>query len=235
MIACDSNSGSSDTGDKTPPDNVSGNVSGVVQDAGTGTLLPNIAVTLNSVQTTTDSDGRFAFQDVAVGSKVLEATTTGYGTYTEEINVQSGTNNHDISLIRKAHYQFLSNWGDLDLYLPPSVFTFRGVIFLGEPSGQDARGFASGIPRTSAAPGLNEFVNAERARSLQLAEKHGLALMGSHNANRSRIEDTILAALQQFAGDGAHPELAQAPVLATGFSWGGCLAYEFAEYSPSVP
>ena len=178
-----------------------------------------------------DQDGRFAFKDVATGSQNLKATTTGYSTYSVQIEVQSGQNNHDISLIRKAHYQFVSIDGNHDLYLPPGVSTFRGVIFLGNPSGVDARGFASGNPMNSV-PGRDELIALDRERSLQLAEKHELALMGSEGVTNGRVTDTILAALEQFATESAHPELAQAPLLMTGFSLGGCLAYRFAQDRP---
>ena len=232
MIACDSNSGGDDSDDETPQVNVKGDVAGAVQHDGTGMMLPGITVTIGSLQTTTDSEGRFSFKDVAGGSKNLQVTTTGYDSYSATISVKSGTNSHNISLIRTAHYQYQSDSGDFDLYLPPSVSTFRGVIFLGEPQTQDARGFAHGNSVSGAAPGLNVFVAAERARSLQLAEKHGLALLGSRNTARGPVKSTIQTALNRFAADSAHPELAQAPVLATGFSWGGCISFEFAKTLP---
>lgn len=62
-----------------------------------------------------------------------------------------------------------------------------------------------------------------------LAEKYGLALMGVEgtalDGNGTR---SVLAALEQIAGESGHPELAHAPLLMMGFSFGGGFAYEFA-------
>jgi len=235
MIACDSNSNGSNDDSDTGNETASGNLSGVVQDAVTKTPLPGITVTLNLVETTTDQDGRFAFQDVSVGIRNLKATTTGYDTYDVRIQVQPGENTRDISLNRTYHYQLVSADGlpgNYDLYIPPGVSTIRGVIFLGNPSGVDTRGFASGNPMNSAFPGRDELIALDRARSLQLAEKYGLALMGSEGVFNERVTDTILAALEQFATESARPELAQAPLLMTGFSLGGCISYRFAQDRP---
>jgi dienelactone hydrolase len=218
-MACDSSSADEE---ESP-----GTLSGVVREAGTETPLSDITVQLGNVQTTTDQDGRFAFQEVPVGSMTLQVSMEGFDAYTQRIVVEAGDNSVDISLVRTSYYEFSPpSGGNYGLYLPPGVSTYRGVIFLVAPSTRDSRGFASGIPRVSPPPGLNENVAAVRQRSLLLAEKYGLALMGAQVALIGQQSD-ILPVLDQFAEDTGHPELAQAPLLVMGFSFGGCFAYEF--------
>ncbi|NNE46779.1 MAG: hypothetical protein HKN37_08985 [Rhodothermales bacterium] len=219
-IGCDSS-----VADDPPADDLPVTLSGVVRDQDTNSPLSDITVELNSAQTkTTDQAGRFEFRDVPLGANALRVSETGFDDYTRQINVSAGDNSHDVSLLRITLYEFDEAGDFYELYLPAGGSTYRGVIFLGEPSTQDTRGFASGIPRTNAAPGLNEFVAAERQRSLQLAETYGLALMGAE-VTRSTV--FLVRALEHFAEESGHPELAKAPVLAMGFSFGGCLAYEF--------
>lgn len=219
-IGCDSN-----VADDPPADDLPVTLSGAVREQGTGSPLSDVTVELNSDQTTTtDQAGRFEFREVPVGTNALLVREAGFDDYTIEIFVRAGDNIHDVSLSRKTLYEF-DGAGDLyEIYLPAGGSTYRGVIFLGEPSTQDTRGFASGIPRTNAAPGLNEFVAAERQRSLQLADTYSLALMGAEVTTSTVF---LVRALEHFAEESGHPELAKAPVLAMGFSFGGCLAYEF--------
>ena len=209
-----------------PPDSQS-TLSGVVREQGTETPLPDITVALNSLQTTTDQNGRFTFQELPVGLRTLQVSTTGFDAYTKQIVVEAGDNSLDISLVRTTYYEFSS--GDSDhfgIYLPPGVSTYRGVIFLGPPSSHDSRGFANGTPLVSPYPELIEFVAAERQRSLPLAEKYGLALMGAQVRSVNE-QFRLLSALEHFAEESGHPELAQAPLLMMGFSLGACYAYEF--------
>jgi dienelactone hydrolase len=206
-----------------------GTLSGMVREAGAETPLPGISVALGNAQTTTDPQGRFAFREVSLGLQTLQVSTAGFDAYTKRVDVQAGGNSVDVSLARTTYFEFSSTgYGDdYGIHIPPGVSTYRGVIFLAPAQAYDTRGFASGTPRMSGHPdGFNALVAEERERSLVLAEKYGLALMG---ADVSALSETagVLAALEHVAEASGHPELAQAPLLAVGFSFGGCFAYEF--------
>ena len=228
-VGCDSGG---DGGDATPPA-PRGTLAGVVREAGTQTPIPSLTVMLGSIQTTTGPDGRFEFRDVPLGPKTITIGATRFDAYTHEITLQAGSNTHDVSLPRRTYYQHNTNAGNIGMYLPSGVATFRGVIFYVTPFTVDGRGFASGAPVTvpnPPYPGAAERLNAQaaglRQRSLQMAAEHGLALMGvQFESDQSTV---VLAALEQIAAQSGHPELAQAPLLMVGMSSGGCLAYNFA-------
>ncbi len=210
-------------------DDPPGALSGVVRERGTERPLSDLTVKLNNVQTTTGPEGRFEFGEVPVGIKTLRISTSGFFDYARQIDVQAGDNSLDISLVRKTYYEFSSGTSDdYGIYLPAGVSTFRGVIFLVPPAAWDTRGFASSIDRDSPPhpEGWNEYVAAERQRSLLLAETYGLALMGADVSSLDAYF-RVLEVLEQFAKESGHPELALVPLLAMGFSFGGCFAYEF--------
>jgi len=223
-IGCDSSSDSDDP---------SGSLSGIVREEGTQTPLPNISVELGSVETTTDQNGHYAFNGLLVGpSMALRASANGFELFSANVVLQAGSNSRDIVMVRKTYYTYDSETGDFGLYLPPGIATYRGAIFLVLPpqDSLDSRGFASGKP-TSSVPENNAYVAALRVLSLQLADEHGLALMGAQIVNESVFSsasfNNVLKALEQAANESGHTELAQAPLLIMGPSRGGCYAHAF--------
>jgi len=90
----------------TPPP-TKGLIEGDVQDKGTG--VPGASVTLNpgGLQATTDSQGKFSYQDVDVGAYSLTVAATGYNTVTRSsvIVVGGSTTNliFDLLAVGAAH------------------------------------------------------------------------------------------------------------------------------------
>jgi catechol 2,3-dioxygenase-like lactoylglutathione lyase family enzyme len=99
-MACDSASVEEDTDVST------GTLSGVVREAGTEIPLLDVAVALNSVETTTDQDGRFAFREVPLGAQTLRINMTGFDAYTKQTVVVAGDNSHDVLLMRTFALRF---------------------------------------------------------------------------------------------------------------------------------
>ncbi len=221
---CDS-AGEGDTAD----------VSGVVREADSQTPIPGVEVTLgNAPVATTDQSGHFVFRDVPAGSSLtIQASAVGFATYMQRINVQEGGNTHDISMSRKTYYTYQVGPEDTStaaasfgVYLPPGVPTYRGVLFAVAPKATDSKAFASGGPVTpSGSTVFDDEIPRIRERSLQLAEEYDLALMGAELVEFSQGDD-VFTALEKIAEQSGHPELAQAPLLLIGYSWGGCLAYD---------
>ena len=79
-----------------------GDVSGIVRDAGTGEPLPGTAVALQNTQrgTFTDAEGRFHLQNVPTGDQVLVFRSVGYSTVQRTVTVP--TSNLVIDLRRSV-------------------------------------------------------------------------------------------------------------------------------------
>ncbi|HUF11171.1 MAG TPA: carboxypeptidase-like regulatory domain-containing protein [Rhodothermales bacterium] len=224
FVGCDSSSDSDDP---------SGSLSGIVREEGTQTPLPNISVELGSVETTSDQNGHYTFSELPVGqSMALRASANGFELFSANVVLQAGSNSRDIVMVRKTYYTYDFEKGDFGLYLPPGIATYRGAIFwVGPPQEEsDTRGFASGNP-TSSVPAINAHVAALRVLALQLADEHGLALMGALIVNEEPFSalsfDNVLKALEQAADESGRSELAQVPLLIMGHSRGGCYSYAF--------
>jgi dienelactone hydrolase len=215
-----------------------GSLSGVVREADAQTPLPNVNVALESAQTTTDQDGRYAFHDFAVGQSMkLRVVATGFDEFEENLLVQESDNIRDILLVRKTLYSYDTAQGLFRMYLPPSAATYRSVLFFVAPATVEARGFVNGAALTVANPPsaealvrLNEQATGLREWALEhAAEKYGMALLGA-NLNIPSSAQTradVLEALTQIAEQSGHPELSHAPLVLVGMSMGGCFAYDF--------
>jgi lactoylglutathione lyase len=103
-IACDS--ASTDDSDVTSGEDSRGVLTGIVREAGLDIPLSDITVGLNNVETTTDQNGHFAFQEVPVGFRTIEINMAGFNTYSESINVEAGNNSVDVALLRKYSVHF---------------------------------------------------------------------------------------------------------------------------------
>ncbi len=114
------------------------------------------------------------------------------------------------------------------LWLPEATATIRAALVLVPGSNGDGRG------------------QVEDQDWQQLAQKHGLALVGLQITDRRHEQmfieeyvdvkrgsgDALLQALNQLAEKSQHPELAKAPLLFWGMSAGGQFNYEFALWKP---
>lgn len=75
----------------------SGEVTGIVKDQ-SGQALPGVTVYLNDLTTTTDSNGKFVFNNVKEGNYVLKVTLDGASPYEENINVGRSGVSKEITL-----------------------------------------------------------------------------------------------------------------------------------------
>ncbi len=75
-----------------------GNVSGVVTHAVSGVVLPNVILSIGDLVDTTDADGYYGFEDVAIGSANIRAEFEGYVTMVLPIDVSAGENIVSIEL-----------------------------------------------------------------------------------------------------------------------------------------
>lgn len=206
----------------TTPDPGSGpaataTLSGIVREGGrvTQTAIANATVRAGSISTTTGSDGRFALQNLPVGTVAIEVEAEGFDLYTRQIALREGANAHDVLLVRSLT---IHEQGEIVLALPPETSVFEAVIFWLPGSGGDTRPFVRGEDDRPEAMDL-------RRRFLVLAEIHGLAFMGSnHMPNQPETHEQMLETLADLADASGHPELSDAPLLLIGHSAGGCLA-----------
>ncbi|MFO7670386.1 MAG: hypothetical protein R6W31_12060 [Bacteroidales bacterium] len=107
----------------------------------------------------------------------------------------------------------------IKLWIPPGVHPVKGVFISGHGGGSgDSRNFAR-----------DENVRA-------LAMRLGFAVAGLHNFPGRRVyekgAEVFFTALDEFAGMGHHPELANLPFVMYGSSNGGSATYGFVNYAP---
>jgi len=88
------------------------------------------------------------------------------------------------------------------LVVPEKLEVIRGILVVGPYSGGDSRDFYEQV-------WYREFLHL-----------HGFAFLGTTNYYMHDYK-VMQAALKQFAADSRHPELVNAPYVATGFSAGG--------------
>lgn len=76
-----------------------GNVEGTVTDATTGTPISGVTVQIGDKSNVTGSNGVYSIQDLAVGSRTITATKTGYQNYNGTVTVTKGTTvTHNIQM-----------------------------------------------------------------------------------------------------------------------------------------
>lgn len=73
--------------------------SGTVRDATTGESLDVVVVTLNSLETVTDSSGFYIFEDVTAGKHTLSLFKEGFKEVSMAIELQEGANTVDVNLV----------------------------------------------------------------------------------------------------------------------------------------
>jgi hypothetical protein len=213
-------------GPTNPPQ--TGNVVGSVRDAGSQSLIAGANVSIGAVHATTAPNGQYVMDNLPVGTATISVSAAGFDSYTASLTIQNGSNQHDVALNSKTIYER----GRLVGYLPRSVTNYRAVFVLLSGSNGDSRPFIRGEPSCwgfqggTPCPTDPDF----RSRLLALAERYGLAVIGARTmpANDITAYDEIISGISGIAGQSGHLELANAPILLVGSSFGGCIAHGFA-------
>jgi len=81
----------------TPPPGLA-NLYGVVNDAVTGELLPNVLVSLNGVQAYTNSKGEYSITEIEPGYYSMKFEKGGYEVASADVTVVAGDNELNVSL-----------------------------------------------------------------------------------------------------------------------------------------
>ncbi len=222
LAAC----GGSDPGGPT----VSTGVSGVVS-SDAGPVIEGASVKIGNVATTTGANGRFELHDLPVGSATIVTTAPRFDPRSETVNLQAGTNTHDVLL----SHQTLFTHQTVLAYLPPGKVEYRAaIVFLpglrdpatGNPL--DSRRLVSGAPGTGCSiwclsPELEEV----KRRSLELLGGSVVLVGTTTLLDHPADYEKLLQALSQIGAQSLRPELASIPILLVGHSQGGCTAYGF--------
>jgi pimeloyl-ACP methyl ester carboxylesterase len=214
-------------GGSDPIEPATGTLSGTVREAGSQLPIAGATVTAGGVTATAAANGHFELPNLPVGSVTVNAVGEGYDSYAQSVAIQTGTNQHDISMTRRSIYSY----HNIAAYLPPAVSKYNGVLFLLPGSLGDSRAFVRGEstcwqPTPDQCPNDTDF----RERLLTLAERYGLAVFGANTTvpdNNTEVYDDMLAALVSVASQSGRSEIAAAPLLLIGKSWGGCVAHDF--------
>ncbi len=114
--------------------------------------------------------------------------------------------------------EFPSIGRGLRMWLPRSSQEVRAVLLWGNGAGGDTRDAAL-------TPYVQAYAAANRL-AVVATSQFGMMI-------REGEGDVILAALRSFARQSGHPEIENAPVLFTGHSNGGQMAYEFNAWMPA--
>jgi pimeloyl-ACP methyl ester carboxylesterase len=216
LAACDSG------GDDGTQPTTTGTISGVVNAAVDQSPVANAEVTIGAQNSTSTVDGNFELSNVPTGSAVIRAEASGFDTYSMNIQVQEGQNNHNIQLEKSIYER-----DPFTMYLPPEIEEVRGVLFFLTGGGGDGRPWIRGD--------LDDFeAAAGRQLIAEIMETYGLAFIGNDNSHYADFfpYQTMLSALEDFADASGHTELADAPLLPFGYSVGGRAAINFAFIYP---
>ncbi len=79
-------------------------VTGTVNDSQTNSPLPGAIVSIDNLTSTTGNDGVYNLDKVPTGQKTLKAEREEYTPFSATINVNDGTNNYDITLVKLITY-----------------------------------------------------------------------------------------------------------------------------------
>lgn len=141
-----------------------------------------------------------------IGSAVTGSGTTGNAASSDKRDTGPSTR-PDSHKYSSYDYADVANKTKIRLTIPESLAVVRGILVVGPWSGGDTRDLYKEV-------WYREFLHL-----------HGFAFLGADWSN-SHAENfkTMQNALKQFAEDSRHPELANAPYVATGFSSGGSFA-----------
>ena len=212
----------------SPSEASSAAVSGVVRDGDAGTALEGVSVSVGNRSATSDAQGRYRLDDVPTSNQAtLRATRSGFDPYEATIAVGAAGTAHDVALTPQTVFDV----GTAAVYIPRGVAHVRGVL-LGLAA-FSMKGLASGEVGDVSNPRGRESIEKFRQVFLPLASAHGLAILGTEPVNGGVAgDDVILDGLASAAAASGHPELADAPLLIHGSSFGAHGTHGFALRHP---
>ena len=76
-----------------------GFVYGTVTAASGDSTMTSVVVQCGGKTSTTTSNGNYTLKDIPIGNTQLSASKTGYQTYTNMVNIQSGGTRQDIQMV----------------------------------------------------------------------------------------------------------------------------------------
>jgi hypothetical protein len=205
-------------------------VSGVVR-AASGAVIEGAAVSIGNATATTGADGRFALQNLRVGTATITTSAPRFDHRVQSVTLNEGSNVHDVVL----EQQTLFTHQNVVAYLPSGIAEYRAaIVFLpglrdpatGNPL--DSRPLVRGTPELACSIWCGSADRAEvRRRALQLVGGN-VALIGTTTlVDQPGEYGGLLQALAQVGTQSLHPELANIPIFFVGHSMGGCTAYGF--------
>ena len=202
-----------------------GDVTGIVSERLNESPIPGALVRISSASATTGADGSYEISGVAVGSRTMEVSAEGYDAYSDTVQVVDGTNTHNVELARQSIFEYDGPTVEATALVPPETPRFRGVLLVFYGAGTESRGFVRG--QINYVTELKAEQLALRERLLQLADDYSLVIVGfdMHDDASSAALRDVFASLDDVAAQTDHPEIAEAPLLIWGASFGGCLGY----------
>lgn len=203
-------------------------VSGVVREAGTSAPIAGAAVRIESINVTTGQDGRFAVQGVPVGNAIsVVVSAPRFDSYFEVVSIQPGPNSHDITLDTKTFYEN----GEILVFLPREVAAYRGILFTLLGGDYDARPLLRGDMGPYQNWPSPAYLVRYREAMIEFARTQSFALLGTRTVAGGQWSDgssmAILNSLRTIAMESGRPELAEAPLLLNGHSFGACASLDF--------
>ena len=205
-------------------------LSGVVT-AATGEVVEGATVQVGSRTATTGADGAFELSNLPVGNAAIITNAPRFDQRVQGISLAAGANVHDVVL----QHQTLFTHQNAVAYLPLGVAEYRAAIVflpgLMDPSTGNSLDSRPLVRGTSELPCSIWCSSAERAlvRSGALELLGGeVALIGTTTLLPEQPSyEALLDAIDAFATQSLHPELADIPIFFVGHSMGGCAAYGF--------
>ncbi len=210
LAAC----GGGGDGSSGPKDDAT--LSGTVRAA--GVALPGAIISVGTHKDTSDATGHFELTGLPTGSTTAQAARPGYISLQAALSLSTGTNNHDFLLDPQEIYTS----GAYSMLVPTGVATIRGVVIsLG--GGVTTSGFVTGGPLEPNNIVLEQSLQLMGASLRAMVKSSHVALLGTtiHSlANSAASDNSLFAAMVEFANLSGHPELANAPVLMFGLGAG---------------
>jgi pimeloyl-ACP methyl ester carboxylesterase len=208
-------------------------LAGIVREAATSAPIAGAVVRIETISVTTDQDGRFAVQGVPVGNSMwVVVSAPRFDPYSEAISIQPGPNSHDITLDAKTFYEN----GDILVHLPREVTTYRGILFTLLGGDYDARPLLRGDMDPYQDWPSPEYLVRYREAMIDFARTHSFALLGTQTVSGGQWSEggsaAILNSLRAIATESGRPELAEAPLLLNGHSYGACASLDFSMEHP---
>ena len=217
-----------------------GKLSGVVMEATRSTPIAGATVSAENRQATTGADGAFELAGLPIRSVLLKVSAPAYEPFEQEISVQAGDNRRDVRLSVQTFFKYTVGADSFGVYVPPFVDSLRGVLFVigGAGSVVDGRLIGTTLGLVRGSPVVdNEYLSSSaffdwHTKLRAFADDQRFALVGEHvnravySGNGLNLVRVMITSVGQRV---SHPELAQAPLLLIGQSWGAGRVLEYTQ------